>query len=168
MSTWHVYSKRWWFFSIGISAFWLVLVWVDEFWDEVSKASTFWAVCAELVPTPLVWQAAKVVAITRAQAIRNERLGVDKEVGKDSGMVGSTYIIWQRVSWLRGRWAVKRYKEVCAPTTTVAVGLMSDVVLQPIIDRAIVVNNNAELMFTTLLVYFLSWLDSDDIDNSWI
>jgi hypothetical protein len=45
----------------------------------------------------------------------------------------------------------KHYKEVCAPTMTVAVGLNSCVVLQPATDSTVVVSKIATLMLAMLL-----------------
>lgn len=58
------------------------------------------------------------------------------------------------------------YKDLCAPTITLAVGLNSWVVLQPVADSTSVATSKAALMLIAFLPYVLSVLDSDGIDNS--
>lgn len=61
----------------------------------------------------------------------------------------------------------KPYNDLCAPASTLAVGLNSCVVLQPeTADNVIVVSNKVTLTVATLLLYFLQVLDSIDIINS--
>lgn len=58
------------------------------------------------------------------------------------------------------------YKDLCAPTITVAVGLSSGVVLHPVADSAIVVSSKAALIETVFLLYLLSALESVDMSDS--
>lgn len=60
------------------------------------------------------------------------------------------------------------YKGLCAPTSTLAVGLNPCVVVQPdTVDKATVVSNRAALILAVFLPYFLQVLDSDDMVNSY-
>ena len=59
------------------------------------------------------------------------------------------------VSKLYGTGYRSHYKDVLAPTMTLAVGLKPCVVLHPVADRATVTNNVAALILAIFLPYFL-------------